>query len=738
MITITDRGSEGPQFTLENQYFCYTMAVFDGRFLCHLYWGSPLDEILDPELVLRPDNLVYMPSVKAKNREGQYSLNSLPLEYPVWGTGDMNPGALGVTFSDGTRAARLEFKDYQVLNGAIQPEGMGVIHTEGSEEPFSTLKIRLADPRDGLEVELFYIIGPDTTALVRWCRIHNTGDTPFTLENPSSTAFDTRGFGMDLVTLQGAWARERHVERKPLGPGSYSIGSYNGAVSHKTAPYMALCQNQTSESTGRAYALTLAYSGNFQGTCDYDENNRVRLSMGINNYRGALPSGGHFDTPPAVLTFSPSGFNTLSNRLHQFTRNFIIAPAWREMDRKVIINSWEAMYFDMTAQKIIALAKEGKSIGAELLVLDDGWFSRRRDDTTSLGDWWYNPDLFPQGVGAVGDAVRKEGLDFGLWLEPEMFSTISDLHKTHPDWAIQIPGREKTEARNQLILDLANPEVLDHLEQTLTEVLTEARPDYVKWDMNRNMTEPASPALSPQEQGEMMHRYILNFYTLLGRIQKRFPHMIIEACAGGGGRVDLGLAHYCPRFWTSDQTDAVERLPIQYGTSLLLPPEIMGAHVSAVPNHQVGRITPEVTRALTALPFWYGYEMDPATLSPEVKESLLQFSRLYQKHRHSFRQSRFERIRGPLQGGTQEEYSWMVVSPEEEELFVFYFRPQKWGTQLPMELPLPLGEQGPRSYRDTETGKVYNRTFLTQSGLMIPQSTGDYQGIIWHLRHEGD
>ena len=662
---------------------------------------------------------------------------SLPQEYPAWGTGDTREAAFKVTFSDGSRASRLEYQEHEQIKGAIQPQQMAFLSTHTA----TTLRIRLADPRGDFAVDLFYIFDENSPALIRWVRFINTGHSRLLLEDPASFSLDLPAEKQDLLRLHGAWGRERHVQRIPLSPGQFSTGSSNGASSHQTSPFFAICEQGCDESQGIVQAFALAYSGNFSARCLVDENKTCRISMGIQQLQVYLAQGERFDTAPAVLVNSWQGFSDMSNRFHRCIRKSVIAPRWQNEPKKIIINSWEALYFDVNAEKIVDLAHQGKAIGAELLVLDDGWFSNRRDDRRSLGDWWHNSELFPAGLGAVGDAVREVGLEFGLWLEPEMVSPESELFHKHPEWVLQVTGRKKTEARHQLILDLTNPEVIDYLVSSITDVLTEARPSYIKWDMNRNMTEAGSPSLPPEKQGETMHRYILGLYSLLEHIQERFPHILIEGCAGGGGRFDLGLARFSPRFWTSDQTDAVERLPIQYGSSLLFPPEMMGAHVSAIPNHQVGRNTPAWTRSLTALPFSFGFELNPSTISDQDIAIFRQASTYYKAHRSVFHQGDFIRLQGPLAAGAPPsssdasgEYAWMIRSPNKRDLFIFYFRALHPGTRPPASLRLhSIAESGINSYKDNEDGRAYQRQVLEQKGIPLPKTTGDYYGIFRHL-----
>lgn len=773
-------------FHIRNSHYSYAMQLLDGRFLAHLYWGPPLVRI-DPETIFTPRRAPYLtaiplgsdvgegsaegfgrpcvgaprtgaasPATEALRQEdaiaapeaerrGAFSLDLLPQEYPAWGTGEQREGAFRVLFADGTEAARLEYLEHETVEGPREPELMGLIRGDHDLGTVETLRIRLGDPRGELTVDLFYLVAEESAVLLRWARFSNSGGEPLTIRDPASSSVDLPPGAYDLVRLGGAWGRERHLLRTPLAFGRHAVGSRGGATGHQSTPFLAVCEPGAGETKGTVYAVSLGYSGNFQAVCDVDQYDVPRLSIGINRLRGHLEPGESLETPVALLVQSEAGFGAVSNTFHEFARSGVIASRWREEPRKVIINSWEAMYFQVNEKNVTALAKEGRAIGAELLVLDDGWFSGRRDDTTSLGDWWPNEARFPRGLRPVAEAVRREGLEFGIWMEPEMVSPASELYKAHPDWALQIAGRENTLARSQLILDLSNREVREHLFSTVSGLLEESGATYVKWDMNRNMSEVGSLAHPAHRQGEVMHRYMLGLYELLGRLTEAFPEVLFEGCAGGGGRFDFGMMRFSPRFWTSDQSDAVERLEIQYGTTMLFPPETIGSHVSSVPNHQVGRTTPAETRVLTALPFSYGFELDPRK-EPESDREIFRSGALrYRELRDRFFGARFSRLLGPLagsaecrriEGGGGGETAWMLVA--ERELFVFYYRPLVRANYEPRRLRLP-GLRDGAVYRDRETGLRYDGALLRSRGLMVEPSLGDYQARFWHLElQEGE
>lgn len=727
---------DGRGFHLRSRFFSYAIGLLDGRFVVQLYWGAPVDSIPTTALDTQrsPDYLAAVPV-----SDGTISLDLLPEEYPSWGTGEHREGALDVVLSDGTSPLRLEYRSHDISTGTEMPEGMAVLRDDHDLGDCETLRIDLADPRGDLVVQLFYVLCADSPALIRWARIRNSGEGGVTLSNPASALVDLPSGRHEAVTLSGSWARERHVDRVPVAPGRRAIGSRGGSSSHQSSPVLAVCDPGADEEQGRVWAIALAYSGNFRATVDRDPYAACRMAIGVGQLRVRLDTGEVFDTPAALLVRSGDGFGGLSESFHRVLRDGVVARRWRERPRQIIINSWEAMYFDIDVEKIRALARQGREIGAELLVLDDGWFSRRRDDTTSLGDWWPNEERFPGGLRPVAEAVRTEGLAFGLWVEPEMVSPDSDLYREHPEWALQIDRRQPTLSRHQLTLNLGIPAVRDYLYSTLSNLIEETDADYLKWDMNRTMTEAGSTILTPERQGETMHRYMLGLYELLDRVTSAYPDVLVEGCAGGGGRMDIGLARYSPRFWTSDQTDAVERLPIQYGTSLVFPPEMMGAHVSSVPNHQVGRITPARTRVLTALPFSFGFELDPARESSEDRDAFREGSELHRSIRSWVMNGRFRRLRGPLSGrfadggptfhdGLAADHSWMILSEDARRLVVFLYRPFAASEPGPDHLRLS-GLPATVRYRDTSDGVIYDSAWLLDRGLPIPAMGGDYQAF---------
>jgi alpha-galactosidase len=478
-----------------------------------------------------------------------------------------------------------------------------------------------------------------------------------------------------LIHLSGTWARERHVQERRLAPGRQSISSNRGASSAAQNPFIALRRRSTAEEHGEALGVALIYSGNFLAEVEVEPFGTARLRIGMDpeNFAWELGPGADLQLPEAVIVHATDGLGGMSETFHRLFRERLARGVWRDRPRPILVNNWEGTYFDFDEERLIAIASVARDLGIELFVLDDGWFGRRDDDTTSLGDWTVDRRKLPNGIDGLARRVTELGIQFGIWIEPEMVSERSELFAAHPDWAIGIPGRPRTEGRTQLVLDFSRPEVVDHLERVLSDVLRSGPISYVKWDMNRTITEPWTPSLPPDRQGEFFHRYILGVYELYRRLTTAFPEILFESCASGGGRFDGGLLAFAPQAWTSDDTDAIERLAIQWGTSLAYPVSSMGAHVSAVPNHQVGRITPLSTRAAVAFFGAFGYELDTTRLTEGERAEIRDQVAFFRQHRELIQYGRFLRLRGPFEGDGNET-AWMSVSDDRRRAIVGFYR----------------------------------------------------------------
>jgi alpha-galactosidase len=652
------------QFHLRNDRVSYLIRIYDNGAPGGLYFGPPL---------AAGRSYRHLPPAEFRgfaNRVG----DPIPLEMPTPGSGDYRVPGLVVEHADGSSVLELVYREHRILGGKPPIPGLPATYAESDDEA-QTLEVLLADEPSGLEVRLLYTLARDVPAVARSTRIRNGGKTRVRLTTVMSASLDLPDADWELVQLSGAWARECQVRTRRLVAGRQSVGSIRGASSHHHNPFVVLRRPATTEEQGEAIGFSLVYSGNFLAEAEVDPFGTARVRIGINpdGFAWTLEPGEEFATPEAVLVHSDRGLGALSDAYHHLYRDRLARGVWRDRPRPVLLNNWEATYFDFTEDRLVAIALVARDLGIELFVLDDGWFGARDDDTTSLGDWVVDRRKLPNGIDGLARRIVDLGLQFGLWIEPEMISARSRLFEAHPDWAIGVPGRPRTESRQQLVLDMSRPEVVDHLFGVLSEVLGSAPISYVKWDMNRNITEPWSAGLPADRQGELFHRYILGVYELYRRLTEAFPEILFESCAGGGGRFDPGMLAFAPQAWTSDNTDAVERLSIQWGTSLAYPLSSMSAHVSAVPNHQVGRMTPLATRAAVAFFGVFGYELDATALTKDERREVADQVAFYKRHRDVFQRGRFVRLRSPFDGDGNET-AWMAVSDDARRAVVGWYQ----------------------------------------------------------------
>jgi alpha-galactosidase len=641
-MTLADAPTETPgaavdwdpasrQLHLHNGLVSYVMRVLDDGSLGHLHFGAPL--------AAGPSYAHLAPtSGSFSNRLGA----AIPLEWPTGGAGDYRIPALETTLVDGSTVVALRYRDHALADGKPDLGPLPATYTERADEA-RTVVVTLTDDVAGLEVDLAFTIFAGLPAIARSARIRNVGRDAVRIDAVMSASLDLPDAEWDLVKLSGTWAGERHVRTESLTPGRHGVDSRRGHSSHQHNPFLALRRQATTEDAGEVFGFSLVYSGNFLAEAEVDQHGTTRVRLGINpdTFAWRLDPGATFQAPEAVLVHSTAGLAGMSDAYHVLYRSRLARGPWRDRPRPVLINNWEATYFGFDEAKLLEIATDARDVGVELFVLDDGWFGRRDEDTSSLGDWFADRRKLPNGIDGLARKVEELGLRFGIWIEPEMVSERSELFAAHPDWAIGVPGRPRTEGRQQYVLDLGRREVVDHLTAVLSELLGSAAISYVKWDMNRSITEPFGLELPPERQGEFFHRYILGVYELYRRLTTAFPEVLFESCAGGGGRFDPGLLAFAPQAWTSDDTDAIERLRIQWGTSLAYPLSSMGAHVSAVPNHQVGRVTPLATRAAVAFFGVFGYELDVTRFSDEERRAVRDQVAFYKAHRELFQFGRF-------------------------------------------------------------------------------------------------
>ena len=716
-------------FTIQTKNTTYQMQVDPYGFLLHLYYGKKTDgSCMDYLLTYYDRGFSGNPFDAGDDRT--YSMDALPQEYPSYGTGDYRSTALIVENADGSTACDLRYRSHHIFNGKYKIPGLPAVYADETES--QTLEIVMEDAVTGVEVTLQYGVLPDYDVITRSEKIVYRGEGKICIRKAQSACLDFVQGKYDLLTFYGRHAMERTMQREPVTHGSHVIGSVRGTSSHQYNPMMILADENTTDQYGNCYAMSFVYSGNFKGETLKDQFGQTRALMGLQDEMFSYPlAGGEtFYTPEVLLTFSGSGMNLLSQNLHRCIRQHICRGKYKESVRPVLVNSWEASYFDFDGDTLYELAKEAKYAGIDMLVLDDGWFGKRDDDNSGLGDWFVNEKKLG---GTLGDLIKKIndlGVKFGIWVEPEMISEDSDLYREHPDWALTIPGRNPVHARNQLVLDFSRKEVVDHIFDQICKVLDQGNIEYVKWDMNRSLMDVFSRGTD--DQGRVMYDYVLGLYDFLERIVTRYPDLLIEGCSGGGGRFDAGMMYYTPQIWCSDNTDALDRLQIQYGTSFGYPVSAVGSHVSAVPNHQTGRITSLHTRGVVAMAGTFGYELNLGKLSEEEKQEIRLQVEEYRKFAPLIQTGLYYRMSDPA----GEEYAaWAFVSEDQKEVLLNVVLQEIHGNMTVNYVKLQ-GLKGSAIYRDTETGKIYNGAALMEAGIPMPVEMGEFKAYQMHLAAE--
>ena len=605
-------------FTLHTKNSSYQMKVDELGTLVHTYYGSKIDETDMSYRIYSQDRGFSGNPYAMGGVDRAYSTDLLPQEYSCFGTGDFRITGLYVRNQDGSKGCELRFVTAMVEEGKYTLEGLPAVYAENTK----TLKICLKDVYSDLKVELLYSVLEELDVITRAVKIINEGQAPVYLEKAASISLDWLDSEYDWITFYGRHNKERTFQRTSVSHGIQSIGSVRGNSSHHYNPFSILCTKDATEEYGECYAFSLLYSGEFQMEIEKDQTNLTRMVCGIHpdNFTWELESGEVFTTPEVMMVYSGEGFAKMSHCIHKAIRNHICRGVWKERQRPVLINNWEATYFDFTGEKLVSIAKEAYEMGIELFVMDDGWFGKRDDDNSGLGDWYPNEKKLGCSLKELGEQITETGMQFGIWFEPEAISIDSDLFRVHPEWVIQQPGRLPNLSRNELVLDFSRVDVQEYILNRIRAILTEAPISYIKWDMNRSICDKYSNCLDAKHQGEFAHRYILGLYHVFEVLHQEFPEVLIESCSGGGGRFDAGILYYTPQIWCSDNTDAIGRLGIQYGTSFGYPISATGAHISAVPNHQTGRVTPIETRGCVAMSGTFGYELDITKMSAEDKE----------------------------------------------------------------------------------------------------------------------
>lgn len=720
--------SEQLIFHLQGKGTSYVMQIIGDGYLSHLYWGKRIAQYKKSNPITFIDRGL---SPNPTPNDRTFSLDTLPQEYPAYGNGDFRNPAYQIQLENGSTVTDLRYKSHKIYRGKAKLEGLPATYVENQHEA-ETLEILLEDKLIGLKVILSYTLFKDFDVIARSVKLHNNGDGELKILRAFSATVDFRDDEFELLTLHGAHVNERNICKRKIVPGTEVIDSCRGASSPQLDPFFALLRKDTNEDHGEVYAFNFVYSGNFSAQIQVDQFHNTRASIGLNpfDFSWLLEQGESFQTPEVVMCYSSQGLGEMSRTYNKLYRTRLCHGKFRDAVRPILINNWEATYFDFNAEKILAIAEEGKKLGIELMVLDDGWFGKRDDDYSSLGDWVVDKNKLPDGLEDLVKRVHDIGMKFGLWFEPEMISEDSNLYRQHPDWCIHVPNRPYTYGRNQLILDLSRKEICDYVIKSLSDVLSSSPIDYVKWDMNRHMTEIGSASLPSERQRETAHRYMLGLYRIMEEVTSKFPNVLFESCSSGGGRFDPGMLFYMPQTWTSDNTDAICRLKIQYGTSLVYPISSMGSHVSTVPNHQVGRITPLETRGHVAMSGNLGYELDLTRLTEEEQEIVKNQVSLYKEIRSLIQFGNFYRIISPFESN---ETAWNFVSEDQSEVIVNYFVVLSQPAAAIRTLKIK-GLNPDFQYKNIETDEIYGGDELMNVGITAPWIRKDFASSLWRFK----
>lgn len=707
-------------FTLHTAHTTYQMQADRYGNLLHLYYGPKTMGTMEKSISYADRGFSGNPYEAGNDRT--YSLDALPQEYPTLGTGDFRGYALSITDDKGHEGIALHYVNHTVTKGKYHLTGLPAVYAQDNEA--ETLCITLRDPYVQAEVLLYYGVLEKEDIITRSVIVKNTGKKTITVNRLLSACLDLTHGDYDVIRFYGRHAMERNLERVPLGHGTFRIGSRRGTSSHQYNPGVILAEPATTEDAGGCYGMLFVYSGNFLCEAEKDQFNQTRFTMGLSEelFSYSLEEGESITAPEVVLSYSAQGLTQLSRQYHSCILNHICKGKYVHQNRPVLINSWEAAYFDFTGDTIVNLAKQASELGIDMVVMDDGWFGKRNDDNSSLGDWTVNEEKLGGSLTELIERVNACGVKFGIWIEPEMISEDSELYRKHPDWALTIEGRRPVRSRNQLLLDFSRKEVRDEVFRQICGVLDQGNIEYVKWDMNRSMTDVYAP--------DVTYDYVLGLYEFLEKLTKRYPDILIEGCSGGGGRFDAGMLYYTPQIWCSDNTDAINRTRIQYGTSFFYPAAVVGSHVSAVPNHQTGRVTNMHTRGVTAMAGTFGYELDPAKLDAEEKAQIKKQLATYRMYQELIREGDYYRLSNPF---TDAYSAWMSVSEKKDRALVSAVRLNAEGNPLPLWVRLK-GLDPDGLYLEENSGEVYGGAALMQNGLLLPQAKEEYEAYQFSLK----
>lgn len=714
-------------FRLDTKKSTYLIGLTPEGYVGHIYYGDRLFHDVD-SCLLRMEEAPFTPSVN--KREKSAFLDAFPMEYPTGGIGDYRESCLNIRNEQGCMGSEFHYVSHEIYKGKRALEGLPA--SFGNEDEVETLEILMEDPVLEVSLVLCYSAFEKENVITRNVRICNHGKQTLKLEKVYSACLDMDNEEFEMITLCGSWARERRIQRHELHYGKQSASSAKGESSHQEHPFLALVTPGTNQLQGKVYAMNFVYSGNFLAQAELSQFDSVRMVMGINReeFCWNLRKGETFQAPEAVLVYSGEGLGEMTRSFHDFYRNHMIRSPYLHKKRPILINNWEATYFDFDTDKLLAIAREAKKSGIEMLVMDDGWFGERNLDNSSLGDWTVNEKKIKGGLKHLVDEVNAIGLEFGIWFEPEMISPDSELYRKHPEWAIQIQGREATQSRCQYVLDLSRPEVQDYAYECVAKILRSANIAYVKWDMNRQLSDLGSSWLDRESQQELFHRYVLGLYRMQERLVTEFPNLLLENCSGGGARFDPGMLYYSPQIWCSDDTDAVERLAIQEGTALIYPLSAMGAHVSDCPNHAVGRVTPFETRGHVALAGTFGYELDITKIPQEDRDMIPRQTEMYHKYHELIREGDYYRIASYRENNSYD--CWAVAAKDKSEVLVTYVQVLAGANRHSRKIYFQ-GFDSNALYRLEGTEKTYSGERLMKMGFLTEALTGDFRSRLYHF-----
>lgn len=705
-------------FHLFNDKVSYIMTILPNKHMGQLYFGRRIHDKEDYSYLLETAPRPMASYIFEGDRT--VSLEHLRQEYGVYGSTDYRQPAVEILQNNGSRVSNFQYEGHTIESGKPTLPGLPATYTESDDEA-ETLTLFLKDPVTGISLHLLYTIFAEEGIIARSARFINEGSESVHLTRALSLCMDLPDYHYDFIHFSGAWARERHTKQRRLEMGIQSVGSMRGHSSHEHNPFVILKRPNTDEFQGEAIGFSLVYSGNFLASVEVDTHETTRVLLGIHPdwFDWKLECGEEFQTPEAVMVYTDQGMNHLSQTYHHLYQNRLARGYWKDKARPILINNWEATYFDFTEDRLVEIASKAKECGVELFVLDDGWFGARRNDRAGLGDWIASPELLPHGIAGIAQKIEDLGMKFGLWFEPEMVNKDSDLYRTHPDWLIKAPDRKASHGRHQYVLDFSRKEVVDHIFEMMDKILSGAKVSYIKWDMNRSITECYSAAYPADRQGEIFHRYILGVYDLYERLTGKFPQILFESCASGGARFDPGMLYYAPQAWTSDDTDAVERLKIQYGSSYCYPVSSMGSHVSVSPNHQLNRSTPLKTRANVAYFGTFGYELDLNKLTAQEQEEVKKQVAFMKEYRQLFQFGTFYRLSSPFESNVT---AWMVVSPDQKQAVVGWYRVLSTVNGPYTRISL-CGLNPDMCYHNSVDGRCYYGDELMNSGLITTDAT---------------